>query len=272
MTPNIKPFLVEADRRRPDLRITNTTHAAFDLLQLTLALAGPEWAHVGKTNMDGSQIAPFGFTPFEVELTRNDGQRERVRVTGVSQDAAWHVPTHQQIKVIAFSAANDPGPWEHGPAQLTPYPIDPAHYRWHNPPVPQFGQVAVPWTPSQPPSQPAPPASAMPSYEALGGDEGAKKITRVLGHDYRAAGRSGLDDECGGWLRRTDYDVLSGQIPTVEASVVVHRDEWLTVLGLITTRPGMMSDTDICGICGATVGYERGKRKPIPHAADCTTR
>lgn len=118
-----------------------------------------------------------------------------------------------------------------------------------------------------------PPVPAMLGYEEIGGDEGAKKITRVLDHDYKAAGRTGLDGDCGGWLRRIDYDVLSGKIKTVEESIVVHRDECLFALGLIVALPtGMMSDGDKCLICGATVSYERGKRKPIPHAADCTTR
>lgn len=119
---------------------------------------------------------------------------------------------------------------------------------------------------------PIPPQSTMPSYEALGGDEGAKQITRVLEHDYKLAGRPGLDGDCGGWLRRTDYDFLSAKIPSVSESIIVHRDEWLVALGLITTTPGMMSDSDQCKICGASVGYERGKRRPIPHAGDCLTR
>lgn len=171
MTPDITPFLLEADRRRPDLKITNTTMAAFELLQLTLALAGPDWQHVGKTKFDGSQIAPPGFVPFEIDLTRPDGQRERVTVTGVSQDAAWHVPSRRQVKVIAFSAANDPGPWEHGPAHLTPYEIDPSNYRWHNPAVPQFGSgapVVMPApVPVPPPSRVLPKDQAFAALKAL---------------------------------------------------------------------------------------------------------
>lgn len=125
-------------------------------------------------------------------------------------------------------------------------------------------------------AQPLPPPSHTPtilSYEALGGDEGAKKITRVLEHDYKKAGRAGLDGDCGGWLRRTDYDVLSGISKTVEESILKHRDEWLMPLGLIEVLPpGMMSDGYRCRICDATVGFERGKPKLIPHATDCTTR
>lgn len=77
-----------------------------------------------------------------------------------------------------------------------------------------------------------PPSPSMPSYEALGGDEGAKKITRVLEADYRRAGRPGLDGDCGGWLRRTDYDVLSGLCKTVDDSIAKHRPEWCAALGI----------------------------------------
>lgn len=123
------------------------------------------------------------------------------------------------------------------------------------------------------PTPEPPPSSSMPSYEELGGDEGAKKITRVLEHDYKAAGRTGLDGDCGGWLRRTDYDVLSGKIATVEESITVHRDEWLTALGLIQVSHGMMGNGYKCLICGDTVGVEKGKTiPPIPHASDCMTR
>lgn len=166
MTPDILPHLLEANRRRPDLALTNTTAAVFELLQLTLALAGPDWQHVGKTRLDGSQVAPPGFVPFDMDLIRPDGQVERVRVTGVSPDAAWHVPSRRQVKVIAFSGANDPGPWEHGPAKLTPYTIDPQYYRWHNPAVAQFGSTPTA-PPSPPPSQVLPKAEAFAVLQAL---------------------------------------------------------------------------------------------------------
>lgn len=139
MTPNILPYLVEADRRRPDLKIINTAHSCFELLQLTLALAGPEWSFVGKTaDMDGASVRPEGFVPFTMQLTRSDGAQQIVKIAGVSMDAAWHVPSHRQVKVIANSSANDDeNPAIHGPARLQPYEIEPQHYRWHNPPVRQ---------------------------------------------------------------------------------------------------------------------------------------
>lgn len=115
------------------------------------------------------------------------------------------------------------------------------------------------------------PASSFPSYEALGGDEGAKKITRKLEQDYQRAGRPGLDGDCGGWLRRTDYDVLSGKIKTVDESIIAHRDEWLDALGLIRVEHGMMANAYICTICNASVGVEKSKPvPPIPHTAECS--
>lgn len=119
-----------------------------------------------------------------------------------------------------------------------------------------------------------PPAPRLKTYEELGGDEGAKKITRILEHDYKFAKRPGLDGDCGGWLRRTDYDVLSGICATVEESIAKHRDEWLMALGLIgPTQSGMMSHARQCLICEQWVGYEKGKTPPpIPHAPDCTTK
>lgn len=169
-TPSIVPYLLEADRRRPELKTLNTAYACFELLQLTLALAGPEWSFIGKTSdMDGAQVTPAGFAGFDIELTRNDGQRQRVWISGVGMDAAWHVPSHRQVKVIANSSANDDSDVRiHGPARLTPYDIDPKYYRWHNPPVrqervPFNGTRPVPIVltpapapvPASPPPQPA---------------------------------------------------------------------------------------------------------------------
>lgn len=123
------------------------------------------------------------------------------------------------------------------------------------------------------PSGAPPQPPQYPSYEELGGDEGGKKITRVLEHDYRWAMRPGLDGECGAWIRRTDYDFLAGLVKPVEASIVKHRDEWLYELGLIRVEHGMMANGYICKICGASVGVEKGKPIPlIPHAADCMTK
>ena len=80
---------------------------------------------------------------------------------------------------------------------------------------------------------PIPPATpTYPSYEALGGDEGGKKISRAMEADYKRAGRPGLDKDCGAWMQRTAYDFLVGICPTVEDSIVKHRPEWCAELGI----------------------------------------
>lgn len=140
MTPDITPFLLAADREHPELRTVNTAQSCFQLLKRALEKAGPEWAFVGKTDeMDGGKVYVAGFQPLELDLVRPDGQRQRVRITAVSMDSAWHIPSGRQVKVIANSSANDdPNPAIHGPAQLTPYVIEPPEkYRWHNPPIAQ---------------------------------------------------------------------------------------------------------------------------------------
>lgn len=77
-----------------------------------------------------------------------------------------------------------------------------------------------------------PPTPVYPSYEALGGDEGGKKITRQLEADYRRAGKPGLDGDCGAWQQRVSYDFLTGICTTVEASITKHRGEWCAQLGI----------------------------------------
>jgi len=80
------------------------------------------------------------------------------------------------------------------------------------------------------PPQPAKPI--YPSYEALGGDEGGKTITRMLEADYKRAGRRGLDGDCGAWQQRVSYDFLTGICKTVEESIAKHRPEWCATLGI----------------------------------------
>lgn len=165
MSTDIRTPLEAADRERPHLKEINTFASCLELLELALHKAGPEWAFVGKSlhsGKDGSGIRPGWFTPVVMSLVRPDGQREDVLIDGVSQDAAWHIPTRQQYKVIANSTANEPGPWDHGPAKLTPYKIDELgptgerQYRWHNPPIPQPDAAIVPGTPGTPTPPPAP--------------------------------------------------------------------------------------------------------------------
>lgn len=77
-----------------------------------------------------------------------------------------------------------------------------------------------------------PPKPLYPSYEALGGDEGGKKITRILEADYKRAGMRGLDGDCGAWQQRVSYDFLTGICKTVEAAIAKHREEWCQTLGI----------------------------------------
>jgi hypothetical protein len=168
MTPAdiIKPFLEEADRRKPHLRIDNRFPSCFELLEDTLALAalaGHDFQFIGKTStMDGAAFRPVWYQPREIVCVRPDGQQQPVLIDGLGMDAAWHVPTTTQVKVIVNSTANEPGPHQHGPAHLTPYMIartnpdtGAVQYRWHNPPIPQrVGAVIVPMPPpvTQPPA------------------------------------------------------------------------------------------------------------------------
>lgn len=73
------------------------------------------------------------------------------------------------------------------------------------------------------------PAPTYPSYESLGGDEGGKKITRMLEADYKRA-KGFLDGECGTWPQRTNYDFLTRKFATVEESIADHQPEWRKAL------------------------------------------
>lgn len=86
--------------------------------------------------------------------------------------------------------------------------------------------------PTPGPTPVPPPAPTYPSYEALGGDEGGKKITRQLEADYQRAGKPGLDGDCGAWQQRVSYDFLTGVCRTVEESVAKHRPGWCAALGI----------------------------------------
>lgn len=70
------------------------------------------------------------------------------------------------------------------------------------------------------------PAPSIPSYEAMGGDEGGKKVTRLMEADYKRAEKPGLDGDSGAWQWRTAYDFLAGICKTVEESIAKHQPEW----------------------------------------------
>jgi hypothetical protein len=89
-----------------------------------------------------------------------------------------------------------------------------------------------------PPIPPVPATPVYPSYESLGGDEGGKKITRLLEEDYKRAEKPGLDGECGTWPHRTNYDFLVGNCKTIEASIAKHQPEWRAALNAERTSQG----------------------------------
>lgn len=76
------------------------------------------------------------------------------------------------------------------------------------------------------PQPPQPPQPTIPSYEAMGGDEGGKKVTRLMEADYKTAGKAGLDGDSGAWQWRTAYDFIGGKFKTIEASIAQHQPEW----------------------------------------------
>lgn len=151
-------------------------------------------------------------------LKKKPGQTD---VHGHGEDAVLYLSDtpgqSQAVDFIGGAGGSNPQPaWQ----------VDAPRYSasdWADPTEHGFGGPSIP---------PQPPPPSMPSYEELGGDEGAKKITRVLESDYKRAGRPGLDGDSGAWLRRTDYDFLSGNVATVEASVAKHRPEWCAALGI----------------------------------------
>ncbi|MEO8680390.1 MAG: hypothetical protein ABI665_15165 [Vicinamibacterales bacterium] len=236
MTPNILPFLQAADRERPDLKSINTAQSCFALLRLTLAKAGPDWGFVGKTDtMDDGKFTPPDFRPRAMRLQRPDGELETVQIVGLSMDAAWHGPSHRQIKVIANSSANDdPRPEIHGPAQLTPYEIDPQWYRWHNPLIAQSFEGGDP--------VPAPRPLTLPSYEDLGGDAYWRaeigvplQADMAIKTPLHPEGQT-LNDGSTVWISRPIFRILhaylSGQTPDRPAIIRSVRNEWRAVLGL----------------------------------------
>jgi len=243
MTPNITPFLQEADRRRPELKIINTKESCFELLELTLALAGPEWSFIGKTSaMDGAAVTPRWFQPREMLLRREDGQQQSVLITGLGMDAAWHVPSGRQIKVIGNSSANDDTrPEIHGPANLNSYEIPTKDYRWHNPAIAQHGGAAVPMPTPTPAPSPAPqsPTSQfrIPSYAELGDDAFFRaQIGVPLQADMTTAGQV-LNDGSSVWFSRGTYLLVvaavkaflnGGSMADVDAPAIVKsvRNEW----------------------------------------------
>lgn len=219
----IKPFLLAANTERPDLAQTNTLVSCAALLKLTLQKAGKDWAFVGKSTGNGMDGSGYPLSPAQdISCVRPDGQAQMVHIDAVSQDACWWLPGGRQVKVIANSSANDdPNPAIHGPAQLTPYDIDPVNYRWHNPAIAQSG--------SAPPPQPP---QSLPSYEALGGDAYFRSAVGVpLQADMALVGQM-LNDGSSVWFSRTIYDILAAGGVDKDKIALKHRNEWRALLDL----------------------------------------
>jgi len=226
MTPDIRPFLLRVIELRPQRWAENTYQSCAEILTLTLSLAGPEWAFVGKTaDADGRSEQPPGFVPFDVSLMRPDGQSQTIRIVGVSHDAAWHVPSGRQVKVIVNSAANSDDRLEiHGPARIGGDVIPVADYRWHNPPVPQMGGTP----------QPGPTPSRIPSYEAIGGDAFFRSAVGVPLAQDAALANDPLNDGTAVWFSRPIYDLIAAHLtggPVDTAGIIKHhRQDWRAVM------------------------------------------
>lgn len=195
-----------------------------------LRAEGHEAYHVCKTAGEG-QFQPPGFQPRTV--IGLDGKP--YTCTGVSHDALWcdgaifdTIGSGNDADRPIYRKSTDPfwsfdpadGPQIHGTPVWNAIPQQ--YWRANNPPLTD-GVIPIPSTP---------PAPTYPSYEALGGDEGGKKITRQLDADFKRAGRPGLDADCGAWQQRVSYDFLTGKIKTVEESIAAHRAEWCAALGI----------------------------------------
>lgn len=158
----------------------------------------------------------------------NDPSMDAINILCDSEDSNGRTPDGRPcvvVDVIGSAGARPP----YSSSNREPFPT----WQVHSTLIEGSGANVDPNGVTTPQPTPTPaPAPKFPSYEELGGDEGAKKITRVLEADYKRANRPGLDGDCGGWLRRTDYDVITGKIKTVEESIAKHRKEWCDALGI----------------------------------------
>jgi hypothetical protein len=218
------------DEQFPILLHQNVNHTCYQFIVKVIAALreqGHQAFHICKTEGEG-QFTPPGFQPRTI--TGLDGKP--YRCTGVSHDALWC----DGLQFDCIGGGNDAarpiyvgpdgtatfeasGPQIHGTPTWNPIPQE--YWRPQNPPFVADDAPA-----------PAPARPVYPSYESLGGDEGGKKITRMLEADYKRAGMRGLDADCGAWQQRVSYDFLTGICSTVEESIAKHRAEWCQTLGI----------------------------------------
>lgn len=204
----------QADQEMPSRLQTNRNVDCFQHITRVLEILKGQSltaAYIGKTAGEGQYHPPAGFPRVIGPWT----------ITGVSHDAIW-----VEGKQFDCVGGGNDGPEPLGTVGLPiANEIPEEFHRPNNPPVPH-PIAGVPSTP------PAPSKPVYPSYEDLGGDDGGKKITRMLESDYQRAGLRGLDGDCGAWQQRVSYDFLTGICKTVEESIAKHRKEWCATLGI----------------------------------------
>jgi len=231
----------KVSEEHPELLPTNLGHTCYRhtvLLVEKLRHLGYD-AHLMCKSPGEGQYVPPEFA--QRTVTGLDGKE--YPCSGVSHDAIWcdgkqydtigsanehDRPIYRRRGEPNWSFSPDDGPqiiaspaWEAVPDHL---------WRNNNPPL--TDDVVVLPHPDNGRGNGEGPGPVFPSYEALGGDEGGRKISRQLAADYRRAKRNGLDDDSGVWQQRVTYDFLVGNCKTVEESIAKHRAEWCESLGI----------------------------------------
>lgn len=164
-------------------------------------------------------------------LSKSPGESQ---VDGYAEDAICGNadPNDLQNVIDLVNGAGAPG--ASLPSRLLPSDLKPrrVNNRWVKPQPLVVEETSYLLSGGQPMPPPPPAQPVYPSYEALGGDEGGKKITRMLEADYKRAGARGLDGDCGAWQQRVSYDFLTGICKTVEEAIAKHRRSWCQTLGI----------------------------------------
>jgi hypothetical protein len=187
----------------------NATCSQFvDFLITELRAAGHAAFRMCKTAGEG-QYTPPGFQPRVVKGL--DGHE--YTITGISHDAIWC----DGLQFDTIGRGND----SPDPIGMTGEPawnaIPQQFWRPQNPPL-KDGATPIP--------QPQPPA-----MEPYPGDPAFDSVGALLFADYAEANHP-PDSQMGRWFGRTIYDWLAKNEPTLSASIVKHRREWRSALGL----------------------------------------
>lgn len=186
-------FIVQQTFKAGQYDLTNhDDHAQFvDDVVVDLHGVDPNWGHVIK----------------------KPGQTQ---IHGHGEDSAlYKLPNNKAHAVDFIGGAGGPDPSLRWGPDLEPFYT---HADWLDPADHENG---VP--------HPQPPPT-YPSYEAMGGDAGGKRVTELIEIDYINAGKSGLDGHSGVWQWRTAYDYLTRKFATVDESIAAHQPEWRQAL------------------------------------------